>query len=277
MFKLILDGMKLNQGIQFLIFTNNSEKFEAYTNIQVIQYNKVDLIKELNAIFDLKINYPISSLEFGRDFICGLKPYIPIIFDKYFSDCEFYGWMDHEIILESNFDNNLKSFLRASDDIFSIGITRNSAQFQVYENNEIFKKYLYNNRYIYQNWRMCNNRENGKIRFFEEIDISKQDYLIGFNAIRSIFNQNKRSVSVNSIPNTLAIGNGFLRSKHPFSIKYQNGIFDKKSIEMHEKSIEATAYKETIQKSNVIWSLDEFYKSKNFDFDAKEYVFDFID
>lgn len=275
-FKLILHGMSLNKKINFLIFTNRSEKFSNSDNVRVIEYDKFNLINDLNQKFDLNINYPISSLEFGRDFICGLKPYIPIIFKDLFDDCSHYGWMDHEIILEENFDKNLQNFLSAHDDVFSIGITRNSAQLQIYENNQVFKKYLYNNRFIYQNWRLCNNKKNGKIRFFEEIDISNQDYLIGFNAIRNIFNQHKRSLSVNSIPNTLAIGSGFLRPKHPFTIKYQNGKFNRASIEMHDENAEAMIYKEKIIQSNVVWSLDEFYKSKDFNFDSDEFSFEFI-
>lgn len=277
MFNPIINGMRLNNNLEFIIFTNSKDAFDfpENKNIKIIEYDKQKLILKLNKIFGLNIPFPISSVEFGRDFICGLKPFIPIIFDDYFRDCKYYGWMDHEIILEPGFDINLTNFLNLTNDTFSIGITSSSAQLQIFPNSENFKKFLYNNRYVYHNWRFCNNGQNGKIRFFEEIDVSNQDYLMGFIAMRNIFKKEKKSLSVNSIPGTIAIGSGFLRPKYPFSIRYSNGSFDKGSIQMHDPGADSSEFKRILSNANIVWSLDKFFKIENFDFNLDGQIFEF--
>jgi hypothetical protein len=277
MFNFITNGMGFNPNLEFIIFTNRKEVFGSSVNknIKIIEYDKQKLIIKINKMFELDIPFPISSVEFGRNFICGLKPFIPIIFDDYFRDCKYYGWMDHEIIIESGFDISLDNFLDSNNNTFSIGITSSSAQFQIFPNSENFKKFLYNNRYIYHNWRFCNNGQNGKIRFFEEIDVSNQDYLIGFIAMRNIFKKEKKSLIVNSIPGTIAIGSGFLRPKYPFSIRYSNGRFDKGSIQMLDSGNDASEFKSILSNSNIVWSLDKFFKIESFDFNLDEQIFEF--
>lgn len=270
MFDFIINGMGKNKSINFIIFTNRSNIFRLnnHNNIKIIEYKKSELIHNINLIFDCNIPLDITSREFGTNYICGFKPYIPVIFNEYFKDCEYYGWMDHEVILEENFDSMVFEYLVMHKNVFNLGNTKDSGHFQIVKNDILFKKYLYNNRFIYLNWFNHSANRQGVIRYFDDLSISPIDYLIGYIGIRDIFKKDQVSSSVSSIPNMMLVGSDYIRPEHPFTIEYRNGLFDRSSIEMIDCTDQSEEFRSNLLKSNIVWSLDKFFKDPIFNFDS---------
>jgi hypothetical protein len=68
-------------------------------------------------------------------------------------------------------------------------------------------------------------------------------------------------LSTGNLPNTLIIGNGYIRPPHAFTIKFISGKLDRSSIQMKEETEDSMAYRNALVNSTMIWSLDKFFKS----------------
>ena len=254
-FKPCLAGMERNPQIDFLIVTNDSSKFGdcACRNIWVMQYNRSELLDQINSYFKFAIPYGISSKNFGRQFVCGLRTFAPLLFPKLLAAYKYYGWLDHEVILDAGVDTAALELLKP--DKFNLGVS-DLGYFQIIRNDTRFLKYLENVRFALLNWI----ETRGNVRGFDHhyYDDWWKDGLLGFVTVKKIYMKKHRLQSVNIFKSDslLSVGNNNCnRPIATFSITYRGGTFDVSTIECDDKEYIA----ELIVKPNV-WCLDRYYK-----------------
>lgn len=247
-------GMGYNPLIDFLIITNNKSKFDTkgYENIKVYEYNRDELIERINKYFKFEIPKTISGKCFGKQFICGLRTFAPLLFPDYINGYKYYGWLDHEIILDEGADSRIYELL---GDGFNVGVS-DLGYFQIILNDSKFLKYLENVRFALLNWIEVR----GNVRGFDHhyYDDWWKDGLIGFITVKNIYMKKNRKQMTNIFrsENLLSVGNNNCnKPKKSFSITYKDGRFDKSSIVCDDKKYIA----ELVSKPN-IWCLDKYYK-----------------
>ena len=107
-FPLLLDSMKRNTNIEFLIFTNIKDKeleFDNSSNIS-IKYTTLTNIRKL-ASNKLMLNINL----YDPYKLCDLKPFYGIIFEDYLKESDWWGYFDSDIIF-----GDLNAFIKS--DVF---------------------------------------------------------------------------------------------------------------------------------------------------------------
>lgn len=107
-FPLLLDSMKKNIDIQFLIFTNiKDEILEANNASNIsIEYTTLANIRKLASS---KLNINVNLYTPYK--LCDLRPFYGIVFEDYLKKSEWWGYFDSDIIF-----GNLNSFIK--NDVF---------------------------------------------------------------------------------------------------------------------------------------------------------------
>lgn len=107
-FPLLIDSMKKNIDIQFLIFTNIKDgALESNTSSNIsIEYTTLTNIREL-ASSKLRVNVNLYTPYK----LCDLKPFYGIIFEDYLKKSDWWGYFDSDIVF-----GNLSSFIK--NDVF---------------------------------------------------------------------------------------------------------------------------------------------------------------
>ena len=85
----------------------------------------------MNSIFDIKISIEISSREFGMNILGSMKPYGFILFPDLLNNCEVYGWMEYDIILEAGIDDSIIKLFKGNGNIFNFAIQGKSSTFLI--------------------------------------------------------------------------------------------------------------------------------------------------
>ncbi len=263
-FRPMLSGMLMNQSIDFFIITNEAKIFSEARhtdNIRIIEYNKHDLISRINSTFKIDIDDNIDDVEFGKNFLGAMKPYGNVLFDNIFSNYNMYGWMEFDIVLESGFDARvIRTFEDSS--IFSVGNAVNSSTLQILRREDMFEKFLYANKYVLLNW--FYNIKKPSLRYFDEVEppLVKRNNLLCFRSMRDIYKKDRQSVCLGA-SGTMLIGNGHIVPKFPFSITWVKR-FIRESIRLETPECqESIDFIKRITTSNVVWSLDKFFKTGN--------------
>lgn len=114
-FQLWLDSCKVNNNVDWLIFTDNTQKYDYPDNVKVIYKT----FQDLKNMFQQKYDF-IISLNHPYKF-CDFKPAYGDIFSEYIRDYDFWGYCDLDLIW-GNISKFITSDLLASyDKFFSYG------------------------------------------------------------------------------------------------------------------------------------------------------------
>ncbi len=99
-FDLWLNSCEHNPEINFLIFTDNKEKYVYPSNVKVVNITFQELKEKIQSKFDFKI---CLSRPYK---LCDYRPAYGYIFEEYLKDFDFWGHCDLDVIF-----GNLKQFL----------------------------------------------------------------------------------------------------------------------------------------------------------------------
>lgn len=129
-FQLVLNSMKTNPDVNWLIFTDDTTDYLYPTNVCVKYMSFGDLQDIIRSKFDFDI-----SIE--RPYkLCDYKPAYGYIFEEYLTDYDWWGFCDVDLIFGRIRHFITDEMLKTYDKIFSVGhmtLFRND-----YENNRKF-------------------------------------------------------------------------------------------------------------------------------------------
>ena len=131
-FPLFLKSCGYNKDFNWLIFTDNLEKFDYPENVQVVNTTFEEIQKIVQSKFDFTIKLA-TPYKF-----CDFKPAYGYIFEDYLRDFEFWGHCDTDVLMGNLSRFLTHEFLNRYDKVFCLGhmtIYRNS-----FENNRVFMK-----------------------------------------------------------------------------------------------------------------------------------------
>lgn len=131
-FQLFLNSCKYNSNYNWLIITDNNDKYDYPENVKKILTSFGELKRTVQSKFDFTI---CLSAPYK---LCDYKPAYGYLFEKYLKEFDYWGYCDLDIIL-GNLDHFLPKLLYKNyDKIFTLG------HFQLYkntkDNNRIFMK-----------------------------------------------------------------------------------------------------------------------------------------
>jgi hypothetical protein len=257
-FQWILNSIKRNKKIDFIIFTNNTTKFvyEDIFNLQIVSYDRDIIIDKVNSLFDSHIPKEINSHDFGRNYICGLKPYIYSIFNEYISPTYNYiGWIDYDMSLDVGVDDGLIKVLN-NPNISYCAKDSWCSQFSMMSLD--LCKYVQVNLDDIQRWYIRHKR----FRYFDET--YSRDDILGLIYIIKKYNRikNKNIYRYNPEDQMEMVGGGGVNHpKYEFTISYNNQYeLDKLSITPVILSDDSLKYKEELKNKFIVWSLDWHFK-----------------
>lgn len=127
-FQLVLNSCGKNLDFDWLIITDNKDKYDYPKNVHVIYKTFLELKNEIQSKFDFEI-----SLEKPHKF-CDFKPTYGYIFEEYIKEYDFWGYCDLDVIFGklSNFITD--SLLSKYEKLFTYG------HMTLYKNNETSRK-----------------------------------------------------------------------------------------------------------------------------------------
>ena len=131
-FPLFLKTCGYNKDFNWLIFTDNLEKYEYPENVQVVNTTFEEIQKKVQSKFDFDIELS-TPYKF-----CDFKPAYGYIFEDYLQEFEFWGHCDVDVLMGDLSYFLTNEFLDQYDKVFCLGhmtIYRNT-----YENNRVFMK-----------------------------------------------------------------------------------------------------------------------------------------
>lgn len=131
-FPLFLKTCGYNKNFNWLIFTDNLEKYDYPENVQVVNTTFEEIQKKVQSKFDFFIKL-VTPYKF-----CDFKPAYGYIFEDYLQEFEFWGHCDTDVLMGDLSHFLTKDFLNRYDKVFCLGhmtIYRNS-----FENNRVFMK-----------------------------------------------------------------------------------------------------------------------------------------
>lgn len=143
-FQLVLNSMKQNTDFNWLIFTDNNERYDYPENVKVIKINFNNLKEKIQKKFDFKI-----SLEKPYK-LCDFKPTYGYIFEEYIKNYNFWGYCDIDIIFgklnhfitEDLLNKYEKLFLYGHMTLFKNTKENNIRFMKSYKQELLYKKYL---------------------------------------------------------------------------------------------------------------------------------------
>lgn len=142
-FQLFLNSCKNNYDYDWIIITDNQEKYNYPENVKIINKNFKELKEEIQKKFDFKI-----WLENPYKF-CDYRPAYGYVFEYLIKDYEYWGYCDVDLIFGEIKNFITEELLNKYDKIFINGhmsIYKNTK-----ENNKMFMKKL-NNKEIYKKY-----------------------------------------------------------------------------------------------------------------------------
>ena len=172
-FEVFAKTCSTNQNYQWLIFTDDKQKYDIPNNVRIIDMSFNELQNMIQNKFDFKI-----SLEKPYK-LCDYKPSYGYIFEDYIKDFKFWGHCDLDTIMGNLEKLITDEMLDNYDKIFCLGhmiLYKNN-----FENNRLFMK-KYNGEQLYKKVFTTE-----KICFFDETHRGK-------NNINSIFEENGKKV-----------------------------------------------------------------------------------
>ena len=99
-FPLVLQSMRTNPSIDWIIFTDDQTKYNYPLNVKVNYIEFTELQKKINGIMPVSINL-VSPYK-----LCDLRPFYGIIFKDYLKQYDFWGFCDFDCIF-----GNIRHFL----------------------------------------------------------------------------------------------------------------------------------------------------------------------
>jgi hypothetical protein len=126
---LYFETLRRNSTIDFIFFTDCDTSVVKAPNIHFHSINLKDYISLVNTRFDLKFE-PENSYK-----LCDLRPLFGDLHADIFSQYDFYGWIDVDVLL-----GDIRSFYNANIldkyDVFSTHSHRISGHFALFKNTE---------------------------------------------------------------------------------------------------------------------------------------------
>lgn len=147
LFKIILNQLSKQKYVNFIFAFFDLEnardiKFEEYANIEAIYVGKDFYSDYCTTNFKLDICSELlekhdNEAKFGRDFFCGMKPFIPHMFNCYFYEYEYVGWMDYDCLLSNNFFEKIVNNCSENPDIIGINKNAKNGQLRLFKQEAI--------------------------------------------------------------------------------------------------------------------------------------------
>ncbi|PEG78929.1 hypothetical protein CP369_07950 [Lactobacillus sp. UMNPBX18] len=160
-FDLFLRSCKYNFNYNWIIFTDNHDRYNYPKNVKIVNMDFEELKKIIQKKFDFKI-----SLDFPYK-LCDFKPAYGYIFSEWIKDSEWWGYSDCDLIY-GNLEKMIESSLfKNYDKIFTTG------HLSFFKNTEKINK-CFMNKY-------CN------INYFHRVFTSKKIYAFDENVINELF------------------------------------------------------------------------------------------
>lgn len=146
-FQLFLNSCKKNDYYEWLVITDNEEKYNYPNNVKILKKS----FNEIKELFQSKFDFKIS-LETPYKF-CDYRPAYGYIFEDYIKDYEYWGYCDIDLIF-GNIDNFLKNILGKYEKIFTNGhlslyknsFINNRRFMKEYQGELLYKKYFTSNK-----------------------------------------------------------------------------------------------------------------------------------
>ena len=143
-FQLVLNSIKQNMDFNWLIFTDNNEKYDYPKNVEVIKIGFDELKEKIQKKFDFKI-----SLEKPYK-LCDFKPTYGYVFEEYIKNYDFWGYCDIDVIFgklshfitEELLSKYEKIFLYGHMTLYKITRKNNMRFMKSYKQELLYKKYL---------------------------------------------------------------------------------------------------------------------------------------
>jgi len=179
-----------NNGIDFLIFTDNEQPLLPYPNIHFHKLNLSDFLTHASAM----LGFPVHFTNPYK--VCDFKPLYGFLFRDYLKDYDYWGYCDPDIIF-GDIQPFIREHLSSKVDALSSYSEFISGPFTLYRNktriNELFRlspgyqKSLRDE--VYRSFDENASREN-----ITGFSFSKLLYFFGF-AARHLFHRNGRPVT----------------------------------------------------------------------------------
>ena len=114
-FELFLKSCAFNQDYDWLIFSDDQEKYNLPNNVKIIYMT----FEELHTMINNKIGMDCTISEVHK--LCDYKPAYGMIFEEYLNNYKFWGHCDLDIILGDLNDFITDKMLNNYDKIFCLG------------------------------------------------------------------------------------------------------------------------------------------------------------
>ncbi|MBR2215104.1 MAG: hypothetical protein IJ849_05025 [Selenomonadaceae bacterium] len=123
-FTVVLNSMKLNPSVNWLIFTDDNTSYDYPSNVKVVSMTFADMQTYIKIRMPIDISLPTVYK------LCDYKPFYGIIFREYLIDADFWGYCDFDCIFGDIRHFMTSSILDIYDKCMWLG------HFTIYRNTE---------------------------------------------------------------------------------------------------------------------------------------------
>lgn len=179
-FPLFLKTCEANNEFNWLIITDDKEKYNYPKNVRVIYKSFEDVKKMINSKFDFKV-----CLEKPYK-LCDYRPAYGYIFNEYIKEYKFWGYCDTDMVLGNLSKLITDDLLEKYDKLFALG------HMTLYKNNELINKAFmlpYKNKLLYKEVYSTNENRNFDEEWYEE-NINRIFLEHGFNVYQKDYSAN---------------------------------------------------------------------------------------
>lgn len=131
-FQLFLNSCGCNKDFNWLLFTDDRDKFVYPANVKVIYVAYEDFKRKIQAYFD----FPIVISTPHK--LCDFKPAYGLLFEDYLRDFKFWGYCDLDLIMGCLNNFLTDELFEKYDKIFCLG--HMTLYKNTYENNRMFMR-----------------------------------------------------------------------------------------------------------------------------------------